>query len=68
MLSVFIVIIFYYPPLLQVGVVGENLQIYKGELLDSVDWWKADFSTAQPLTWFKVHKLILHVDKGLIRL
>ncbi|XP_057985240.1 beta-galactosidase 6 isoform X1 [Hevea brasiliensis] len=37
----------------QVGLVGENIQIYREELLDSVDWRKADLSTAQPLTWFK---------------
>ncbi|KDP24928.1 hypothetical protein JCGZ_24426 [Jatropha curcas] len=39
----------------QVGLFVENLQIYKEELLDRVNWTKANMSsTTQPLTWYKI--------------
>lgn len=39
---------------LQVGLLGEKLQIYKEEYLSTVEWRKIDLSSNQPLTWYKV--------------
>lgn len=44
--------------LLQVGLLGEKLQIYMDQGSNRVQW--RNFSSAgNPLTWYKVHRLIL---------
>lgn len=39
---------------LQVGLLGEKMQIYKEENIDNVEWSDVGGSSNQPLTWYKV--------------
>lgn len=39
---------------MQIGLVGEMLEIYTQEGLQKVDWRTVGSSTNKPLTWYKV--------------
>lgn len=39
----------------QVGLSGENLNIYMREHLGNIEWNEVASATDQPLTWFKVY-------------
>jgi hypothetical protein len=46
----------------QVGLLGEKLQIYREENLGAVVWSKNGISMNGTLTWYKVHNSTFHVD------